>query len=151
MKKQTFYIIKRKDGKFLKLGSDIYGEDIIEFIDNLLIADKFKNIKDAVREARYYQNCHIVEICFYEKAEIKTVSIPACEQHEGLNAIDVNLRWVCPICGKQRGEIKTGYSYDGSLRLPVDIWQNPCGHIDKYANVRKEAAKNGLNNGVAND
>lgn len=147
MKKQTFYVIKRNDGKFLKLGSDIYGEDIVDYTDNLLIADKFRNIKSAVRQVRYYSNCNIVEVCFYEKAEIKTVSIPAYEQHEGLNSIDINLRWVCPICGKPRGEIKTGYSYDGSLRLPVDTWKNPCGHIDKYADVRKEAVKNGLNTG----
>lgn len=45
----------------------------------------------------------------------------------------------CPICGELRG---TPYNYhfceDGEW-FDVDRWDNPCGHIDKYANVWKEA------------
>lgn len=37
---------------------------------------------------------------------------------------------------------------DGSRILFCDTWQNPCGHIDKYADVRAEAAANGLNGDV---
>jgi len=32
-------------------------------------------------------------------------------------------------------------AYDGSLRLEVDCWDNPCGHVDKYADVLNEAQK----------
>ncbi len=76
---------------------------------------------------------------------IKMVSIPACEEHEGLYQIKVKVYWVCPICKKTRGEIKQGRSYDGSLYLVCDTWENPCGHVDKYSAVREEAKNNGLN------
>ena len=77
--------------------------------------------------------------------EIKQVYIPACANHEGIYGMYVKLRWVCPICGQPRGQILKGRSYDGSRFLAVDTWNNPCGHIDKYDDVRKEAAANGLN------
>lgn len=79
--------------------------------------------------------------------DTRTVTIPACSMHEGYPgyAIEVELEWVCPICGKPRGEPSPTISYDGSRRLGVDGWKNPCGHIDKYVDVRAEVRANGLN------
>ncbi len=77
--------------------------------------------------------------------DIKTVYIPAREQHGGVYGMYVKLWWVCPICGQPRGQIKNVRSYDGSRVLPCDGWDNPCGHVDKYDACRKEAAENGLN------
>lgn len=71
--------------------------------------------------------------------ERKTVTISACENHMGIHSLDVTLDWVCPVCGQSRGEIFKGRSYDGSLWLNVDCWNNPCGHVDKYSAVREEA------------
>ncbi len=76
---------------------------------------------------------------------IKLVTIPACEQHEGILVINILLKWNCPICNKQRGEIRPVFSYDGSRRLSCDGWRNSCGHIDKYSAIRIEAKLNGLN------
>ena len=76
---------------------------------------------------------------------IKTVYIPARAEHDGTHGINVKLRWVCPICGAPRGDVQNGRSYDGSRVLFCNTWQNPCGHIDKYDDVRAEAAANGLN------
>lgn len=45
---------------------------------------------------------------------------------------------VCPVCGGKRGAPTPGFSYDGSRRLSVSMWENPCGHIDYYKNVRIE-------------
>lgn len=73
------------------------------------------------------------------KALYKTVTIPARESHAGLYSRIVTLMWVCPICGGPRGVPFETLSYDGSLRLTVHAWNNPCGHTDMYANVRKEA------------
>jgi len=77
--------------------------------------------------------------------EIKTVTIPAGREHQGYYSLTVKLYWTCPTCGGPRGEIGTGFSYDGSRRLVVNVWENPCGHVDYYPNVREEAAHNGLN------
>lgn len=45
----------------------------------------------------------------------------------------------CPVCGELRGN---PYAYnfceDGEW-FTVDKWDNPCGHIDKYADVILEA------------
>lgn len=76
---------------------------------------------------------------------IKTVTIPATPKHEGQLKAVIKLEWVCPTCGQERGEINNVRSYDGSLSMVVDGWENPCGHIDKYTALIKEATANQLN------
>lgn len=70
----------------------------------------------------------------------RTVTIPACAEHEGLFAVQVTLPWVCLHCGGPRGEPFETISYDGSRRLGVHGWTNPCGHIEKYSEVRAAVA-----------
>lgn len=77
--------------------------------------------------------------------KVRAVTIPACAEHNGFYSMQVNLYWVCPVCGEPRGEPYDTISYDGSRRLGVHGWQNQCGHIDRYNNVREEAEINGLN------
>lgn len=77
--------------------------------------------------------------------KIKTICIPASENHEGLFDVNLFVKWICPICGEPRGETNKGYSYDGGLRLCCDVWENSCGHIDYYDDIRQEALQNGLN------
>ena len=76
-------------------------------------------------------------------AEWREVTIPACKTHEGFdwNKMTVRLRWVCPVCGGPRGEPFETRSYDGSRWFKVDGWRNPCGHVDSYADCRKEAER----------
>lgn len=46
----------------------------------------------------------------------------------------------CPVCGGPRGEpVHRNQCEDGEW-YPVDTWENPCGHLDKYAACLKEAA-----------
>ncbi|PCJ57326.1 MAG: hypothetical protein COA65_09715 [Rhodospirillaceae bacterium] len=68
------------------------------------------------------------------------VTIPKITQHDGYpgNAIIINISDICPVCGEKRGVPFKGLSYDGSRRLHVDLWQNRCGHIDRYSDVIKE-------------
>jgi hypothetical protein len=75
-----------------------------------------------------------------DPAEQRTVRIPGSQDHAGQHLITVTLRWVCPVCGGPRGEIRPAISYDGSRRLGCDGWINPCGHLDTYAAARLEAA-----------
>ena len=82
-----------------------------------------------------------------EEKEIKTVEIPSRREHNGFHAVTLRVYWICPVCGKRRGEVSRVISWDGSRRLGCDGWDNPCGHEDYYINVRKEAAENGLNEG----
>ena len=70
------------------------------------------------------------------------VTIPACDDHQGIYKIDVDVEWVCPVCGQPRGEVQKVKSYDGSRWMIVDGWENPCGHVDTYRAVRYEAIKN---------
>lgn len=69
---------------------------------------------------------------------LKTVTIPRVAEHEGMLAAKVTVPWVCPTCGRPRGEPFKTVSYDGSKRLHCDGWKNPCGHVDKYAAVVTE-------------
>jgi len=69
----------------------------------------------------------------------RTVQIPGSDQHAGHRLITVTLAWVCPDCGGPRGHVTRTTSYDGSRQLGCDGWTNPCGHVDLYSNVRREA------------
>lgn len=71
----------------------------------------------------------------------RTVEVPTTPNHEGLPFLRtrVTLRWNCPKCGQPRGEIYRTVSYDGHCWMGVDGWVNPCGHVDYYADVLKEA------------
>jgi hypothetical protein len=71
------------------------------------------------------------------EARERMVTIPACEQHDGYYAISVIVPWRCIHCGGPRGEPFDAISYDGSRRLAVHGWTNPCGHVEKYSAVRK--------------
>lgn len=72
-----------------------------------------------------------------------TVTIPSRCEHGGspLYLTTLKISDYCPVCGEKRGTTVKGFSYDGSRRLVVDCWENPCGHVDKYCDVRAEANK----------
>ncbi len=68
----------------------------------------------------------------------QTITIPACQQHEGSpsNLLTIEVEWNCLICGAERGEPFETQSFDGSRRLNVTGWANPCGHVETYTEVR---------------
>lgn len=83
-------------------------------------------------------------------SETRFVTIPACSNHSGLLTVTVKLHWTCPECGGPRGETFRTQSYDGALPVQCDGWNNPCGHVDHYRDVRLEAQANGLNETTEN-
>jgi hypothetical protein len=75
-----------------------------------------------------------------EETPVRSVTIPGCLEHRGVRSVRVTVRWVCPVCGGPRGEPREAVSFDGTYRLVADRWDNPCGHVDKYDDVRREEA-----------
>lgn len=72
------------------------------------------------------------------------VTVPSISEHAGYpsNLITGEISDKCPKCEAKRGVKRwEGLSYDGSRRLNVDCWENECGHIDKYSDVRQEIIK----------
>lgn len=69
------------------------------------------------------------------------VTIPSTPKHQGFewHLITIEIPDECPQCGGPRGKTYRTHSYDGSRRLTCDGWKNPCGHVDKYADVVVEA------------
>ena len=51
----------------------------------------------------------------------------------------VTVDWVCPRCGKPRGEPWSRSFYENDQSLTVSCWYNECGHVDHYTEVLKEA------------
>ena len=47
----------------------------------------------------------------------------------------------CPTCGGRRGEPRSIDQCDDGAYYWVQVWSNPCGHVDMYANVVIEAAR----------
>lgn len=69
------------------------------------------------------------------------VTIPEKDQHEGIFSMTVFINDYCPVCGGKRGEPIEGLSFDGSRRLEVHEWRNPCGHLDLYKHVRAQVRR----------
>ena len=44
----------------------------------------------------------------------------------------------CPVCGGPRGEPRIARHCEDGEWYSVSQWTNPCGHIDKYADVLNE-------------
>lgn len=91
--------------------------------------DLIKSLRAAVEADRAINNAKA-------GTGLRTVTIPARAQHEGLFSVTLTMPWVCLHCGGPRGEPFETLSYDGSRRLRVHGWTNPCGHIEKYSAVR---------------
>lgn len=77
--------------------------------------------------------------------ELKTVTIPLRKNGylEGTQCYTVV--WECPVCKKPRGGLTKSNVIEETQRYTIDSWVNPCGHVDKYLEVEKEATQNGLN------
>ena len=45
----------------------------------------------------------------------------------------------CPACGGPRGPRRNLNQCDDGAFYSTDIWDNPCGHLDRYASVVDEA------------
>ena len=53
----------------------------------------------------------------------------------------VEISTKCPTCGGERGKPRNLNQVDDGEYYSVDVWDNPCGHVDMYADVVKEAAR----------
>ncbi len=51
----------------------------------------------------------------------------------------VTIRVTCPRCGGPRGEPRGLNQYDDGEWYWTNVWKNPCGHVDSYADVAREA------------
>lgn len=51
----------------------------------------------------------------------------------------VTISAACPKCGGERGEPRNLNQAEDGAYYSVDIWTNPCGHVDYYGDVVKEA------------
>lgn len=52
---------------------------------------------------------------------------------------EVTISAYCRTCGGRRGKPKGRNEYDDGAWYWVQTWDNPCGHIDRYADVIAEA------------
>lgn len=50
----------------------------------------------------------------------------------------VTISVYCPVCGGHRGEPRGLNQHDDGVWYWVEIWDNPCGHVDSYAAVLAE-------------
>lgn len=68
---------------------------------------------------------------------LRKITIPARQDHAGMDSMTIAVPWACLQCGAPRGEPVMAVSYDGSRQLPAHGWLNPCGHIETYSEVRE--------------
>lgn len=53
----------------------------------------------------------------------------------------VTISALCPTCGERRGEPTGLNQCDDGAFYWIQVWSNPCGHVDMYADVVVEAAR----------
>lgn len=53
----------------------------------------------------------------------------------------VTIGSACPQCGADRGRPVNLNQHDDGVYYSVDVWTNPCGHVDTYTAVLAEAAE----------
>lgn len=81
-----------------------------------------------------------------ETPETMTVRVRdrASEKPWGIGFTDPCVRTItisatCPRCGSERGKPQNLNQAEDGAHYSVDVWTNPCGHIDAYVDVVKEA------------
>lgn len=57
----------------------------------------------------------------------------------GIVLRNVTLVWICPRCLGPRGEPVRRPACEDGHHYAVDCWTNPCGHVDTYSAVLREA------------
>jgi hypothetical protein len=53
----------------------------------------------------------------------------------------VTISAFCRICGSRRGQPRGLNSCDDGAFYWIQVWENPCGHLDRYVDVLKEASE----------
>lgn len=51
----------------------------------------------------------------------------------------VTISAYCPRCGGPRGKPRNLNQCEDGAYYSVDVWANPCGHLDRYVDVANEA------------
>lgn len=52
----------------------------------------------------------------------------------------VEIPYSYPRCGADRGRPRNLNQCEDGAHYSVDVWENPCGHVDLYDDVVREAA-----------
>lgn len=52
--------------------------------------------------------------------------------------VTIDIPNTCPRCGGPRGNPRHVRQHDDGVTYWVDVWDNPCGHLDRYTDVVKE-------------
>lgn len=53
--------------------------------------------------------------------------------------VSVEIRNRCSVCNEPRGTPRSYRFFENGDWHTVDVWDNPCGHVDKYDDVLTEA------------
>lgn len=87
---------------------------------------------------------------------IKTIDIPNRDTNgwlQGTKAVTVD--WRCPTCGEEMGETQVSNFYEDGESYAVHTWENECGHIAEYKDLKEIRGpfqlnwlKDGINNAV---
>ena len=69
----------------------------------------------------------------------QTMQVTVSERDHNLNIVTVTIASTCPTCGGRRGKpVLRPYCEEGQF-YSVHTWTNPCGHVDYYPDVLREA------------
>lgn len=72
--------------------------------------------------------------------ETRTVTVLA-PPFTSADTLTLTLDWVCPRCGAPRGEVVRRAWFPTAGPVEVDLWRNPCGHLDGLPSLIEEASQ----------
>jgi hypothetical protein len=68
--------------------------------------------------------------------DMRSITIPACDDHAGVIKCTLIVPWFCIYCGQRRGEPYVKKIWDSTQSMNVTAWDNPCGHNETYSAIR---------------
>ena len=58
------------------------------------------------------------------------------QDYRGIETKTVEIDDNCPKCGQRRGQPRLKSFYRDGQSFAIDVWENACGHVDSYEELR---------------
>ncbi|WP_406168989.1 hypothetical protein [Streptomyces sp. NBC_00996] len=118
----------------------------LETADSLTVAGEFGAVRESLRQVLAALDADDAQEAPEPDDALATMTVRVCDRGTGPSYVGVTIRTVtvpavCPVCGGPRGvdSLRSEQLPEDGEWYTVSRWENPCGHVDLYADVLREA------------
>ncbi|MEU9208477.1 hypothetical protein AB0D27_11120 [Streptomyces sp. NPDC048415] len=114
--------------------------------DSITVAGEFGALRETLRQVLAALDVDDAKAAPDPQDRPETMTVRVCDRGSGRDYVGVTIRTitipaVCPVCGGPRGvdTLRSERLPEDGESYTVSRWDNPCGHVDLYADVLREA------------